>query len=506
MNKAETPAGARRVFFRTLRALLVALSACASLHAGGLIVEDIFGRDLNQHGLTMVDWDGYMANPAIEFFILPPADARFPARATVSADNERLYFDFPSTFGPQGPATHIVFPNASTKVPVYIGNAPDRDSADGHFHLRIAFTGADGRTESLAVPIHEIDLDRHRPPEFHLIVDFSQDRTGMFASEQARQVVRDAVADWAYFLGDMHLDEVPAGAEQTFIWGTQGFDSGDTVRNQSPYSGFLLYVYGTHGPRLRSGGDVGFAGGLESSGGVALELKRSGGVAVETAGNYNTLGWDLDHSDGSWWVSGNQQGEQNELFSIMHHETGHALAFDTEQPRWAKFRAGGCVNDPAVIAYHGSCPKITPDDHMTGERDNESLKGAFGDEYSGAVPIRRWFITKLDLLAAQAVGYKLRPTAAFAPLTIASGQLSDAATGVAYSETLMAQGGIPFYNWTISAGALPDGLTLDSFTGRISGVPTREGAFSFTILLQDYHLGSKGATKKLAINVGNSLK
>src|SRR5258707_990587 len=68
-----------------------------------ITVEDIFGRRLNDFGLVLVDWEGYMANPAIKFFVSPPGNAAFPATAVLSASSTRLYFDLPSEVGANGP-------------------------------------------------------------------------------------------------------------------------------------------------------------------------------------------------------------------------------------------------------------------------------------------------------------------------------------------------------------------------------------------------------------------
>ncbi len=39
--------------------------------------------------------------------------------------------------------------------------------------------------------------------------------------------------------------------------------------------------------------------------------------------------------------------------------------------------------------------------------------------------------------------------------------------------------------WTVSAGALPAGLTLDPTTGTVSGTPTASGNFRFTLTVTD---------------------
>lgn len=53
-----------------------------------------------------------------------------------------------------------------------------------------------------------------------------------------------------------------------------------------------------------------------------------------------------------------------------------------------------------------------------------------------------------------------------------------------YSQSLTATGGTGPYSWSVSAGALPDGLTLSN-AGLLSGTPTSAGTFNFTIQAQD---------------------
>lgn len=85
--------------------------------------------------------------------------------------------------------------------------------------------------------------------------------------------------------------------------------------------------------------------------------------------------------------------------------------------------------------------------------------------------------------------------------TISTTELNFAPTNAAYSETLQASGGSLPYNWSILSGDFPTGLTLNSSTGEISGIPTSNGSYVFTIQLVD--ATGKIDTQLLSIVVGN---
>ncbi|MEU4472490.1 fibronectin type III domain-containing protein [Micromonospora sp. NPDC023888] len=82
-------------------------------------------------------------------------------------------------------------------------------------------------------------------------------------------------------------------------------------------------------------------------------------------------------------------------------------------------------------------------------------------------------------------------SAASAPVTInASPSLNfppppPGEVGAAYSDQLTVTGGTAPFAWSISAGSLPPGVTLNPSTGLLSGTPTTAGSFSFTVQVAD---------------------
>ncbi|WP_406191261.1 putative Ig domain-containing protein [Streptomyces sp. NBC_01017] len=69
--------------------------------------------------------------------------------------------------------------------------------------------------------------------------------------------------------------------------------------------------------------------------------------------------------------------------------------------------------------------------------------------------------------------------------SITTTTLTGATTGTAYQQTLTAKGGTPPYTWEITTGALPDGLSLDTGSGNITGTPTTAGTTDFTATVTD---------------------
>lgn len=74
-------------------------------------------------------------------------------------------------------------------------------------------------------------------------------------------------------------------------------------------------------------------------------------------------------------------------------------------------------------------------------------------------------------------------TSTFAVLAITTASLPDGTLGSAYSAQLAATGGDGAPTWSVILGSLPDGLALAT-GGAVTGMPTVEGTFAFTIQAQ----------------------
>jgi N-terminal glycosyl-hydrolase-114-associated domain/Putative Ig domain/Right handed beta helix region len=75
-------------------------------------------------------------------------------------------------------------------------------------------------------------------------------------------------------------------------------------------------------------------------------------------------------------------------------------------------------------------------------------------------------------------------TIAATTLAISTTSLPTGTVGAAYNTTLTATGGTTPYSWSLTAGTLPAGITLNS-AGVLSGTPTVSGSFPITVLATD---------------------
>ena len=66
-------------------------------------------------------------------------------------------------------------------------------------------------------------------------------------------------------------------------------------------------------------------------------------------------------------------------------------------------------------------------------------------------------------------------------ITAPSSPLANGSPGVAYAPVTFTASGATPITWSVTAGALPPGMTLAGATGTYSGTPTTAGTYSFTV-------------------------
>ena len=87
------------------------------------------------------------------------------------------------------------------------------------------------------------------------------------------------------------------------------------------------------------------------------------------------------------------------------------------------------------------------------------------------------------------------------PLTITTSSATPGTVGVPYTFGLTADGG-GTQTWSVVAGELPSGLSLNPASGTLTGTPTAAGTYTFTVRVQD---GSRSDSKQLTIAVRTPL-
>jgi hypothetical protein len=87
------------------------------------------------------------------------------------------------------------------------------------------------------------------------------------------------------------------------------------------------------------------------------------------------------------------------------------------------------------------------------------------------------------------------------PLTITSESLPAATLGQQYRVKLQATGGTPDYRWVISGGDLPDGVTLDPYSGELSGVVSKKDKYYFTVKVTDSSRLAQTFSKDFSLSV-----
>ncbi len=84
-------------------------------------------------------------------------------------------------------------------------------------------------------------------------------------------------------------------------------------------------------------------------------------------------------------------------------------------------------------------------------------------------------------------------------IAVRTTQLRDGKVGRPYRGRVSAVGGQAPFNWSVSAGTLPNGLTMDPATGKISGTPASAGNANFTVQVADALGGTDAQSLSLLV-------
>jgi putative Ig domain-containing protein len=488
---------------------LPALPSGAEVSGGGTVaaapisdalVYDIFFRQVNSHGVQLVDWEGYLANPYIELTVRPPGpDVQFPLTIELFAEGtSRLMMDLPSSLSATGARKRLVLTGPADREIFRLAIHPRRGPGpDERYRLVMTTTDASGASSTLVMPIRvQVDQKTAAEPPIPITFDYRYDTiTGYFSSPEFRAAAEAAVKDWFYFFDLSPFDTVPAGAEVSHLPGNDWQNEIQTSNNQA-YNGMWVFFRGIQTPY--STGYPANNGSFHTVGGTPTPYHRSTSMIFEYNEDTMELFTSLDDED--WWRT--DLGRYIDVHGLVMHEYGHAVAYHSWWDGMASYVAARGEGYSEVISYQGYPVPLDGSYHIPGDYPYwDRLSGQNGG-WIHLFPTRRWMLTKLTLLVAEAAGWKLnRNLTPFLEPSIVTSSARNGRTGRAYSQALQAKGGVPFYDWQVVDGALPAGLALDRFTGLISGTPSAAGTSTFTVQLRDYDKLSTPVEKEFAIRV-----
>ncbi|MFC4118178.1 Ig domain-containing protein [Nonomuraea zeae] len=467
-----------------------------------LDVFDIFYRNVKDYGVQLVDWQGYLANPYIELTVRAPKTPgiAYPLKVDLKAEGtSRLMFNLPSELTANGATKSFTLTGPADREIVRLAiHSKQGPGKDERHRWSMKTTDATGATSRQSLPIM-VQQDERTKLEPGVPIDFDyryDDITGYFADPKVRQAAETAVRNWFAFFDLRPFDTVPAGDEVSHLPGDD-WENEVQTSNAKPFNGFYVFFRGIQRPY--STGYPAGNGKKHTLNGQPTPYHRSYSMILEYDEQLMKLFTSL--ADEDWYKT--DLGSVIDVHGLVMHEFGHAVAFHDWWEGMAKYKDGKGADDQEVIAYQGYPVPLDGSAHIPGDEPYWDRQSGQSGGWHHYFPTRRWELTKLALLIAENAGWKLnRALTPFLAPSIETAALKGATAGRAYSDRLQAKGGVPFYDWQVTKGALPGGLSLDRFTGRITGTPAAAGTASFTVQLRDYDKRGTPLTKDFTITVG----
>ena len=456
----------------------------------GVELLDNFGRPVTEFGINLLDWQGYLSNPYVRLTVRGPINGTYPLSVSIKASGtSRLMLNKPSELSSTGATKTVELQSLSDEQSFLIAIAPDRGgefSIEQH-ELILTTTDAADVVTSQSVPLRVLDQDDAiETTSLPIRIDPSHDNLGgeeIFKRPDVMLASTLAIKDWFYFFDEEPFDEVPAGADWFWLSG-DNFTNHEWVYNTEAYRGMWVYLRTISTPY--STGHPSNNGLYHTRNGVEVpgQKHRSLGVFFLSFAGDNLF---TSMDDEQWYLS--DPRKVTDIYTYMMHEFGHSFAYSMGWSGFSDYFDKGGATAANVIAYQGRPVPVSSGSHIfAGEEYWDRLSG----QSSGWVhnfPERRWMLNKLTLLIASNAGWKIdKSLTPFLEPEILTTELPVADSGFNYRFSLSAQGGVPYYDWTVIEGALPDGFSLNRYTGTLKADPsvnTQSGDYTFTVRLRD---------------------
>ena len=489
-------------------------------NASAISLKDIFGREVSQTGLTLVDWEGPIRNPAMKYFIKGDNALSYPVSISLSTAEENTSFNLPSTISSTGPTKTVTLDAQDDLESFLFSFYMDEDFEEDDFDLVLTYN-INGLPSRQIIPVKVIDQDRDRPLSYPVIVDFSEAVHPLMVNPETQKVIVQAAEDWLYYVDGEGFDEIQVGESALVAGGQDHFFEEKVLRNSVPYKGYYLFAYGNSnpGPCVCSTGAPNREL-LQTRNQEEVPIFRIGGLHLNIFGQAfatEPTGWEVLSPYENWTQEGYVGAD---IYTLAKHEIGHAMVFENS-PLFLKAQ-GRDPNNPfpdesvTPIPNGFTSPALTayyPDEvvplfanslsHVIDVLDPASQMPPYGGGVPEEImPLGREMMTKLDILIMESVGYPLRENEVTKALSITSEDSFRGDLGINFEARLIAEGGIPVYDYTLASGSLPRGLALDRRTGEITGTPEEEGEFPITFQGKDYDERSLGATFDSNIKIG----
>lgn len=232
----------------------------------------------------------------------------------------------------------------------------------------------------------------------------------------------------------------------------------------------------------------------QPSTGVAVSWSTPNGSVTAQAGTTDAQGlargrWTLGTAAGSQSATATVAGVGTVAFQAQANPG--AAATLALSPASSTLNVGGAVTlAPTVRDAHGNPVSAT----LSWQSSNPAVAAVDGSGRVTALAGGNATVTAVAGAASGAATIAVQTTVP-APAITTTG-LPSGQVGSAYDASLAATGGNGSFTWAVTAGSLPNGLSLNATTGRIQGTPTSAGTSNFTV-----RVSSAGQTASRALSL-----